>query len=257
MSETVTAAASLMADARAAAPELPLVEYFERFYERVVRMKRALVSTEEETSVESAEIAQQELLAVLGQQSAEIRGEFGSTAVAILEQAHYVMAALADETFIHMNWSGREMWRDRLLLEAALFGTYRAGDEIFRRIDEVITGRIQNAYEQATIMLMALGLGFEGKYRLVLNGGEKLALHRKRLMAFISHRRPELDDPNRRLMPEAYSHTADQDIPEEIPDPRRWIWGLAIVLLGWLLIGHYLWHGVIADLKPILGQIAP
>lgn len=255
MSETATVATVSLAEARSAAPDVPLVEYFERFYERVVRMKRALVSTEQETSQESAEIAQQELLALLGQQKADIRGRFGSSAGEILDQAHYVMAALADETFIHMPWSGSELWRDRLLLEAALFDTFRAGDEIFRRIDEVITGRVAGAHELATIMVMTLGLGFEGKYRRTPGGPEHLALHRRRLMAFIIRGRPELDDPNRQLMPEAYQHTASDLVPEEIPNPRRWVWGLLVVLLAWVLIGHLLWRDAITDLQPILNQI--
>ena len=165
------------------------------------------------------------------------------------------MAALADETFIHLNWSGNALWRDRLLLEAALFGTFRAGDEVFRRIDEVITGRVAGANELASILVMTLGLGFEGKYRRAPGGPEQLSLHRRRLMAFIIRGRPELDDPNRRLMPDAYQHTAADQVPEEIPNPRRWAWGLLVVLLAWFAIGHLLWSDAVTELQPILNQI--
>ena len=39
----------------------------------------------------------------------------GEYASALYRRAQYVMAALADETFLYLDWPGRDAWRANLL----------------------------------------------------------------------------------------------------------------------------------------------
>jgi len=57
----------------------------------------------------------QALLGLLNRQEAEVRRTGGEYASAIYRRAQYVMAALADEIFLYLDWPGREAWRANLL----------------------------------------------------------------------------------------------------------------------------------------------
>ncbi|MDR2158391.1 MAG: DotU family type IV/VI secretion system protein, partial [Holosporaceae bacterium] len=76
----------------------------------------------------------------------------------------YAMAAVADEIFLNMDWIGKKYWEENMM-EQIYFGSQIAGEEIFNRINDLITDKEPTALEKAEIYLKALSLGFKGKCR--------------------------------------------------------------------------------------------
>ncbi len=78
-----------------------------------------------------------------------------------------IMAAVADECLlIDLPWEGSDAWNG-LLLEARLFGTRSAGTDLFELADQLRAAPALTALhrELATVLLLALRLGFRGKLR--------------------------------------------------------------------------------------------
>ncbi len=55
-------------------------------------------------------------------------------------EAQYVMAAFADDVFIHLDWEGRRAWTSNLL-EATLFQSHVAGEMFFEKLDRLLRDR--------------------------------------------------------------------------------------------------------------------
>lgn len=168
----------------------------------------------------------------------------------------YAMAALADEVFIHLDWSGASSWRHHLL-ESALFDTHRAGEEIFRRIDHLIQhgDRSHRYAEVALVYLLLLALGFQGKYRGDPDARAIVDETRRSLYRFLTGRTPD-DDDMPRVSPPAYAGVPVPGGPRpRMPYLRRWLWTLGAVVVLWLLVGHALWLHLTADLRPLLDRI--
>lgn len=198
----------------------------------------------------SAEDAVQELQSLLEMQALEAGRRGGEYGVLYYKEAQYVMAALADEIFLHLDWSGRTAWRDDLL-ETRLFGTYAAGEKLFQRLDKLLQGGDRVQAELAVVYLLALSLGFRGKYRGAKHD-QKLIDYRKQLYSYIYQRRPDLADQTRRLTAQAYDHTQADARPRMLPSPTRWYWLFALALIGYVLLGHVLWDGAVAELQALL-----
>src|SRR5580698_3737775 len=105
-----------------------------------------------------------EMALYLDQKLYEIRLSADSLLHRYLEELVYLMAAFADETFVCMvDWPGKVYWSEHLM-ELRLFHSQIAGDDVFRRIDRILTAQDYGADELSAIYLMALALGFRGKY---------------------------------------------------------------------------------------------
>jgi type VI secretion system protein ImpK len=196
----------------------------------------------------------QTLLTLLERQALAARRAGGDFATAVYAQAQYVMAALADETFIHLEWTGREAWKSHLL-EAKLFGSHRAGEVLFQRLDELLTSRDPVYVELARIYLLALGLGFEGKYRDRETGPADLAIYRRKLYHFIFSREPTLPVGEERLLPQAYAATLEEGAGGRLPYLRPWVLAFALVVTLWVAATHPLWRQLIGQLEVILARI--
>lgn len=197
----------------------------------------------------------QELVSFLERQALYARRVGGDFASQVYLQAQYAMAALADEVFLHdTDWGGRETWKSHLL-EAKLFGTHRAGEEIFDRIDAVLESGDRVYVELARIYLMALGLGFEGKYRARPGGDAQLAVIRQRLFTFVTQREPAVLEGRERIFPAAYASTLDQGEERKLPHLRPWAWALAILVVLWVTVSFPVWRQVVDDLTPLLDGI--
>lgn len=189
----------------------------------------------------------QSLLEVQALEAGRRGGDFG---VLYYKDAQYVMAVLADEIFVTLDWPGRESWKNDLL-ETRLFGTYNAGDQFFDRLEAVLGEGERGHPELALVFLMALGLGFKGRYR----GRErapKLDEYRRRLFEYVYRKRPNLADPTRLIAPQAYRHTAADAAPRLLPAPSRWLWVLGGVALAYLVVSHLVWSGYSDTLRGLL-----
>lgn len=189
----------------------------------------------------------QSLLEVQALESGRRGGDFG---VLYYKDAQYVMAVLADEIFVTLDWPGRETWKNDLL-ETRLFGSYNAGDQFFTRLEAVLGEGERGHPELALVFLMALGLGFKGRYRGQASPA-KLDEYRRRLFEYVYRKRPNPSDPARLIAPQAYRHTAASATPKLLPAPSRWLWVLGGVALGYLVISHLVWTGYSDTLRGLL-----
>jgi type VI secretion system protein ImpK len=196
----------------------------------------------------------QALLGVLSRQEAEVRRSGGEYALAIYRRAQYVMAALADEIFLYLDWPGRDAWRANLL-EFKLFQSYRAGEEVFRRIEALLRTRDPADTELAKIYLMALALGFRGELR----GPEaqaRIDAYRRELYTFLTHRDPGAPRDPRSMFPEAYQSTVESSgASRRLSAARRWLLAGLLLALLWIVISHRVWTGVVEDLQPLVDEI--
>ncbi len=193
------------------------------------------------------------LLLTLERQALAARRTGGDYALKVFAEAQYVMAAVADEIFLHLDWGGRETWQSNLL-ESRIFHSHRAGDAIFERIEQLLTQRNPVVRDLAEVYLMALGLGFQGKWRDRPEAEEKLAEYRRRLHVFLFDREPELGGGGR-LFPQAYGHTLALGPGRRLPHLRPWLWGFALLALLWVLVSIPLWHLLAKGLVPLLDRI--
>lgn len=244
--------------------ETYLMAQFQEFYGELVRLKARigrddwLVLTGDEPPDVVAETSPnavwQVLLSLLERQALESRRSGGDFAASIYAQAQYVMAALADEIFLHLDWPSREAWQSNLL-EAKLFQSHTAGDVIFERLDELLARTDPVYLELAQIYLAALALGFQGKFRGQDNADLELAAYRRRLLAFITRQEATALEGRERFFSEAYAHTLDRGEGRELPYLRRWVTAFVVLVALWIFGSHLVWWKLTRDLRPLLERI--
>jgi len=228
-----------------------LVSQFWAFYAELVSMKRRLAGQSDagtpaqhepagKAALTDAQAVSRQLLGILELQAIEAQRAGGRYALDINHEAQYVMAALADEILLSFEWPGREVWTS-CLVEEALFGSRSAGDRIFDRLDELLRTRDPARRDLALTYLLALALGFEGRYR----GTDCLArmqAYRAALFRFRYGRDPDPSDRARQLSPQAYGFTVGDAVPQQMPHVGRWVMILVLVLAGMLGVSELVWQ---------------
>ncbi|HEX7242631.1 MAG TPA: DotU family type IV/VI secretion system protein [Longimicrobiaceae bacterium] len=169
-------------------------------------------------------------------------------------EAQYVMAALADEVFLGLDWEGREAWGAGPL-ESRLFGSYFAGEMFFRRVDDLLRDQQEVDREIAAVYLMALSLGFQGRYRGTARIGE-LERYRRELFPFVFGRQPTLHEGGRTLFPQASAHTLEDPARLRLPPVAPWVAAVAAMVLVYLLVAHGLWLDATRGLAEANADIA-
>lgn len=178
----------------------------------------------------------------------------GSYGAEFYKEAQYVMVALADEIFLHMEWEGQRAWITNLL-EAKIFRTHGAGQFFFEKLDRLLREQNPIYKDLAAVYLMALSLGFKGKYYGMDDRG-KLARYRQQLFTFICGREPDLDDEARYLFPEAYYHNVREESQRKLSDPRIWIVVLGLVIVLYTAATHAFWIQFTQELNTVNLSIA-
>src|SRR5262245_3501725 len=103
-----------------------LLTHFKTFYAEVIQLKNQVTSDIKAVNAEQKESEMEgqlpatttvwQHLVVILEQQAQAHGagvrEYGAE---VYRDAQYVMAALADETFLHLEWTGKTAWRTNLL----------------------------------------------------------------------------------------------------------------------------------------------
>ena len=129
-----------------------------------------------------------------------LAGRRGSDYTGFYRQAEYAMAALADEIFLHqLDWVGKEAWNNHLI-EYRLFRTRVAGEEFFTRLDRLLQTPDPMYKDLATVYLLAITLGFRGRYWSTNDSG-RIDFYRRQLFTFIFHGQPELHKETKKLFP--------------------------------------------------------
>ena len=231
-----------------------LLSQFREFYAAVAQARReALEASAPREGVDPAAELGGRLATLLETQGLDAKRKGGDYGATYYREAQYVMAALADDIFLNLDWAGREPWKSRLL-EYRLFGSKVAGEQIYRKLDKLLAERDPANAELAALFLLALSLGFRGRFRGAEDAGV-LDRYRRELFAFIYHRDPALEEHGKELFPEAYAAVLGESEPRRLPHLRKWLAILALVALVFLVISHGLWLDVSADLEGVLDKI--
>jgi type VI secretion system protein ImpK len=247
---------------------VPTLRLFQEFYSQLVGLKWIARSPEPAPPTLEANPAQPgappvpssiaviwgRALGLLESQAAEATRAAGPLGLELHREALYVMAALADEIFVHLDWDGRQYWLANLL-EARLFNSHAAGELFFSRLETLLAREDPAATETAAVYLMALGLGFRGRYWGVDDGGA-LDSYRSRLFFLIGREKPELAAAATRLFPEAYRNTIQAGAARKLSNPRPWILILAGTVALWLLTAQFLWWNLSGPLNDSVSRIS-
>ncbi len=269
-----------------------LLARFREFFHEVIRLKKEIAATgwmaspvatpvlmaTEEAGAESAEVGSEEpttdstsqtaeeesqnvanrvwqrLLYLLEQQEISANRFGGEYVRELYKDAQFVMAALADEIFLHLDWEGREVWQSNLL-ETKLFQSHAAGDIFFQKVDNLLKHRDPVQTDLGKVYLMALAFGFQGKFRGEEQGQMRLDFYRRELFNFIFHRSPDILSEAKHFCPESYLHNIGEGVGLKLEHPQKWFLYLALVLSVLLLISHNLWAHLTDDLYVVIQQI--
>lgn len=169
-------------------------------------------------------------------------------------EAQYIMAAFADEVFINLNWVGKQAWTSNLL-ESTLFQSHVAGEVFFEKVDQLLRDRDPTEKSLAAVYLMALSLGFQGKYRNVNDRGRLISDYRRQLFAFAFSQPSDLFDESRVAFPDAYIRDLRQEKKRKLTNPRFWVALCGIVFLSYLLVSHVLWLSLTSRLERTNNEI--
>jgi len=168
-------------------------------------------------------------------------------------EAQYVMAAFADDVFIHLNWEGKRAWTSNLL-EAALFQSHVAGELFFDKLDRLLRDRDPADKSLAAVYLSALSLGFRGKYH-GLNDHGKLRRYRQELFAFVFRQPQDLKSDSKIAFPDSYVKNLRKEKQKKLTNPRVWLVVLGFVLVSYLVVSHGMWLSLTSRLERANQQI--
>jgi type VI secretion system protein ImpK len=226
-----------------------LLKQFREFYTEVIRLKQiifvpekvaTLASGEESLAESASSVAWNRLVELLDQQQ-RVAIQLGGEYWALYEEARYVMVALADEILLHSEWEGRYAWNFNLL-EERFFQSHIAGDLFFDKATALMAKRDPGTIELAKIYLMALALGFQGRYR----GSENfpmLQTHRQRLYSFIFRSEALLEKRDSELFPEAHKNLLnDSTLLRKLPAVRKWTLRLLIAVGISFTVQQVIWR---------------
>jgi type VI secretion system protein ImpK len=167
-------------------------------------------------------------------------------------EAQYVMAAFADEVFIHLDWEGQRTWTSNLL-ESTLFHSHVAGQLFFDKLDRLLQHRDPGDKSLAAVYLTALSLGFRGKYHGVNDHG-RLRRYRQELFGFVFQHPTDLANESKIAFPDAYVQTLRSE-KKKLTNPRVWLGVLGLVLLGYLAVSHGIWLSLTSRLEEANRQV--
>lgn len=238
--------------------------YFQSFYYELLKQKEKALrlgetaegeeeSQNETNAVHLVASIQKRLHAILLQQAQELQRQTGAMIKAThVHNLHYIFTALADEIFLNIPWQGAETW-GQSLLEAHIFNTQMAGENIFNDIEALLEQTDPLAPDMAEIYLFAIGLGFRGRLR---HDEETLQRYQMRLRQFVeSGTNNSSMEAGKYLMPECYQHTFTEPPGRGLPDIKTWSLWIGSVLLGYWLVSYAVWHVLSKDIRHLTQQI--
>ena len=168
----------------------------------------------------------------------------------------YAMTAIADEVFLNMDWNGKRYWEENML-ETKFFGSQIAGDEIFNRIDKVISEKEPLGTEKAEIYLDMLSLGFKGKFRGIDEETTEINMYRRKLFDFITKRdREAIITAEYRIFQKEYTFTMPTVRRKLLPDGAIVTYLSIFFLFMFLSVSTMVWLIETRDLHRLLNEIS-
>lgn len=204
--------------------------------------------------MERTQLILNDLFETLERQAIIAAQKGGEFAVSYYKEAQYVMAALSDELFLNLpGFTGKQYWGENLI-EARLFGTHNSGELFFKNLDDFLEKRDPLRRDVAEVYLLALGVGFKGKYR-GQGDQRRLDFYRHELYVFINHEEPRLYQGEDRLFASAYSYTLNEGQARRFQDVRFWTGAFASVFGVLLLMSFIVWQSTTSDVEHLTEQI--
>lgn len=216
-----------------------ITKQFRAFYDEIVKARDRTADSRETDPDLVAQSLARHLENLLELQSLESRRDSTRFELENVADARYLKAALADEILLHTPWIGRERWTAHLL-ESSLFRTNIAGDLVFSRIEELLSGREPSKRDIARLYLFALALGFQGKYR---GSSEEARLlgYREELFQFVYQRPADFSGRDRAVSERAYASTLSHIAPRKLPTLSRWTVLFLLSAATLLAVSELLW----------------
>ncbi|MEG0149544.1 MAG: DotU family type IV/VI secretion system protein [Comamonas sp.] len=214
-------------------------QQFRAFYDEVIKA-RDRTSQSRETDIHAVvQSVARHLENLLELQTLESRRQSTRFELENIADGRYLKAALADEILLNTPWIGREYWTE-YLVESSLFRSNIAGEQVFERIEALLSQREPSRRELARLFLFALALGFQGKYR----GTEevlRLQGYREELFQFIYQRPADLSGRDRVIADRTYASTLSHIAPRKLPTLSRWGVVFLVTVVVMLSVSEMLW----------------
>jgi type VI protein secretion system component VasF len=166
----------------------------------------------------------------------------------------YVLTCYADEALLHLvRWPGAALWPG-MLLELALYGTEIAGERLLETAERMVALVEPARRDVAAALFLAFAAGFRGGRR---GTTPEAAARRLQSGLFdIAMDRPAPDRLElRRRFAQAVEHTVAVPRRPRSRAIERAAAALALVLVGWLVAAHLLWHSTHADMARLADQV--
>ena len=242
-------------------PELEnsfVIKQFHSFYSEIIAQKKIINSIK--SSPDKLEFEKDIFISIhnrlfnlLESQEIEAKRRGGVYGTAFHKDAQYIMAALADEVFIHIDWEGKKSWQLNLL-EHKFFETNSAGEIFFKKLDKLLQEKDPSMIELGALYFFALSLGFRGKFWGASDSGQ-IGYYRNQLYNYIFRKRPDINDLSKKLFPQAYLYTLFQNEVRKLPYVKNWII-LIFALVGiFLIFSHVIWGNITSDLIKVVNDI--
>lgn len=213
---------------------------------------RGEVDRAPETQSKLTQLVWQNLITLFRRNAVQIMRAAGNPTDNYFE-AQYVMAAFADEIFIHLDWEGKRAWTSNLL-ESALFQSHVAGESFFDKLDHLLRERDPATKSLAAVYLSALSLGFRGKYH-GLNDHGKLRRYRQELFSFVFRQPPDLINEAKVAFPDSYVQNLKTEKRRKLVNPRIWLLVLGLVLVSYIAATHGVWLSLTSRIESVNKRI--
>ncbi|MCE3603132.1 DotU family type IV/VI secretion system protein [Massilia sp. P8910] len=212
---------------------------FRHFAAVLTQAAAAAAKLGENEAHSGGEALSRQLAQLIELQTLEAGRRGGKAALEAELEARFLKAALADEVLLHTDWAGREHWR-HVLLEAKLFNSAHAGQQVFAAVDQLLREREPARRGVARLYLYLLSLGFQGRYRDSAALG-RIADYRRELFQFIYQRAADLGGRDAVVAEQAYASTLSHGGARRLSKLSRRGMTLALVMLLLLGLSEIAW----------------
>jgi type VI secretion system protein ImpK len=156
----------------------------------------------------------------------------------------YVWTAVADAVLLHdVSWPGREGWAETPL-EVVLYRSRIAGDRIFEAVEDLTRRHGRDQDGLAVTILLALEIGFRGRFHGIDDHGEIDRL--KRRLFEMVFQAPSLEDFGG--LTAGAVDALGANLAARLPSVRPWRLAILGVAAGYLLLSGLIWWNQVADI---------
>lgn len=226
-----------------------IVDMFGDFCELIFQAKGQITQKKEDIDFQSVYRSMHTFLKTALTQ--EKNSKFNQDNIEIM----YLMASLADDIFLNLEWSGKQFWEQNML-EQRLFNSQIAGEEVFTKIDKLLIDRNFASIDKVECYLKALAFGFEGKFRGGADKQFQIDNYRKNLLEFIEKKDNSMLIVGYRLFQKEYTYTIPTIHRKMLPEASIVNYICAFFVFMFLVITSFIWIYETRDISNLLTIIS-